>query len=207
MTSGTVLPAEPADPARLALLDAASAILAEDGPDGLTVRLIAARAGCSTMLVYSRLGGKQGVVEALWIEGFQRLAAQIQSEPPTGDPLVDLGRCGAQYRTFALENRTYYAVMFDRAVPDFEPSAEAGLVGSATLDVLATQVQRAIDAGAFAPGDARQVAACLWAANHGVVSLELTDSGPPDIDWPQCHARVIDAVISGLAAAPHSTGS
>ena len=76
-----------------------------------------------------------------------------------------------------------------------------------SLDVLATQVQRAIDAGAFAPGDARQVAACLWAANHGVVSLELTDSGPPDIDWPQCHARVIDAVISGLAAAPHSTGS
>jgi AcrR family transcriptional regulator len=199
VTSDAVLPSAPADPARVALLDAASAILAEDGPDRLTVRRIAARAGCSTMLVYSRLGGKQGVVEALWIEGFQRLAAVLQSEPPTADPLADLRRGGGQYRAFALENPTYYAVMFDRAVPDFRPSAEAGRIASATLDVLGAGVQRAIDAGAFGPGDARQIAACLWAANHGAVSLELKHSGPRDIDWPRCHERVIDAVIEGFA--------
>jgi AcrR family transcriptional regulator len=187
------------DPARLALLDAASAILAADGPDALTVRRIAARAGCSTMLVYSRLGGKQGVVQALWVEGFERLSRSLEANRPTKDPLADLRRSARAYRKFAFENPTYYAVMFDRAVPDFVPSPEAALVGSAALDVLATLVRRAVDAGRLVPGDPRQLAAALWAANHGVCSLELKHSGPTDIDWPKCHERVIEAVLAGLA--------
>jgi AcrR family transcriptional regulator len=189
----------PADPARSALLDAASAILAEDGPDGLTIRRIAARAGCSTMLVYSRLGGKQGIVEALYVEGFERLAAHMRAVRPTNDPIADLRRCGRSYRRFALEHPTYYAVMFDHAVPDFAPSVDAAAVGSRTLDQLAAQIQRAIDAGRLADGDARQLAGALWAANHGVCSLELKHVGPPDIDWPRCHERVIDAVLEGLS--------
>jgi AcrR family transcriptional regulator len=184
------------------LLDAASAILAEEGPDGLTVRRIATRAGCSTMLVYSRLGGKQGIVEALYVEGFERLAAHMRASRPTGDPIADLRRCGRQYRKFALQNPTYYAVMFDHAVPDFEPSLEATAVGSQTLDELAARIQRAIDAGRVVDRDARQLAGVLWAANHGVCSLELKHVGPPDIDWPRCHEQVLDALIDGLSTAP-----
>ena len=41
-----------------ALLAAAHRLLAEDGPEALTVRRIANEAGMSTMNVYSRFGGK-----------------------------------------------------------------------------------------------------------------------------------------------------
>jgi AcrR family transcriptional regulator len=182
------------------LLDAASAILAEEGPEALTVRRIAAGAGCSTMLVYSRLGGKQGIVEALYVEGFQRLSAYIRSTRVTNDPLADLRRCGRQYRKFALENPTYYAVMFD-GVPDFRPSPDAYRIASHTLDNLTSFVQRAMDAGCFSPASARQVAGALWAANHGVCSLEIKHVYPPDIDWPKCHEQVISGLLDGLAAA------
>jgi AcrR family transcriptional regulator len=198
VTADATTGARDADAARAALLDAASEILAEEGPDALTVRRIATRAGCSTMLVYSRLGGKQGIVDALYTQGFERLAAYVRATPVTSDPVADLRRCGRQYRTFALENRTHYAVMFDHAVPDFSPSLQAQVVASQTLDMLAELVQRAIDAGRFGVTDARQLAAALWAANHGVCSLELKDSGPPDIDWTKCHERVIDALVEGL---------
>jgi AcrR family transcriptional regulator len=187
------------DAARRALLDAASTLLAEEGAETLTVRRVAARAGCSTMLVYSRLGGKQGVMEALYIEGFERLADALRSGRRTADPVSDLRVCAQRYRKFALANPTYYAVMFERAVPDFEPSFEAKMVASRTLDVLADRVQRAIDAGVFPAQDARGVAASLWSNNHGVLSLELKRVGPPDIDWAKCFEQVLEAMLAGLA--------
>ena len=46
-----------------------------EGPGALTVRRIAAAAGMSTMNVYSRFGGKDGVLDELFVDGFRRLGA------------------------------------------------------------------------------------------------------------------------------------
>src|SRR5438105_4929459 len=105
-----------------ALLDAASKLLAEEGATALTVRRIAGDAGCSTMGVYSRFGNKDGVVEQLYMEGFRRLIEAMDEAGETEDPVEDLHRCGVAYRRNALENATYYLVMFARAVPGFVPS-------------------------------------------------------------------------------------
>ena len=55
-----------------ALLDAAHRLLADHGSEALTVRRIATEAGMSTMNVYSRFGGKDGVIDELFIDGFER---------------------------------------------------------------------------------------------------------------------------------------
>ena len=71
------------------LLKAASDLLATEGPGALTVRRIANAAGVSTMNVYSRFGGKDGVVEQLFIEGFTRLGAGMSDgrrRPTTRSP-------------------------------------------------------------------------------------------------------------------------
>ena len=211
MTGGTVGRAGPTpqpgpeDAGHAALVRAAAELLASDGPDALTVRRIAARAKCSTMLVYSRLGGKNGIVDALFIDGFRQLAALMRAGRNTSDPVADLRTCAGRYRKFALTHAPSYAVMFERAIPDYQPSPEALTVASQTLDILAEQVQRAIDAGAFPAQPAREIAACLWATNHGVVSLELKHVGPPDIDWAKRHRQVIDAMLAGLARADEAT--
>src|SRR6201987_1385220 len=59
------------------LVSAAEAVLVRDGPGGLTVRAVAAQAGIAPMGVYNRLGGKDGLVDALLIRGFDRLRATI----------------------------------------------------------------------------------------------------------------------------------
>lgn len=78
---------------RALLLSAASTLLADEGPEALTVRRIAATAGVSTMGVYSRFGGKDGVVDALFREGFDGLLAAMLEAPTTDDPLADLRSC------------------------------------------------------------------------------------------------------------------
>lgn len=94
------------DETRAALLAAAHDLLAGEGPTALTVRCIAGVAGVSTMNVYSRFGGKDGVIDELFIDGFARMRARMADSPLSEDPLDDLRRCGEAYRRFARENPT-----------------------------------------------------------------------------------------------------
>src|ERR1700678_6974 len=97
------------------LVAAAEAVLVRDGPGALTVRAVAAEAGIAPMGVYNRFGGKDGLVHALLIIGFDRLRASIESgdEP---EMLDRLRACGLRYRTFALANPNIYAIMFEDAI-------------------------------------------------------------------------------------------
>src|SRR5215216_2531592 len=159
------------DDTRAALLAAAHDLLATEGPSALTVRRIATTAGMSTMNVYSRFGGKDGVLDELFIDGFRRLAEAMDTARNTDDPDGDLRRCGELYRRFARQHPTYYSLMFDRVVPDFEPSAAAQEVAIGTLVKLQQRVERAMAAGALREGDSFAIATALWACMHGLVSL------------------------------------
>ena len=81
-----------------AILRAASDLLATEGPGALSVRRIATAAGCSTMGLYSRFGGKDGVVDELFAEGFEHLCTAMQSLPTTSDAVDDFRACALQYR-------------------------------------------------------------------------------------------------------------
>jgi AcrR family transcriptional regulator len=189
------------------LLRAAGEVLASEGPAALTVRRIAAVAGVSTMNVYSRFGGKDGVVDHLYIEGFARLRAAMEATPATPDPMFDLRCAGEAYRRFAHEHPTYYTVMFD-AVVEFQPSVTAIEHASGTLGLLADRLQRAMDAGVLALADPVVTAASVWAACHGVVSLERRAVGPPGLDWEAVYRSTTMALMSGLTIGPlHVTSS
>lgn len=203
MTSATTRPHYPAPMVQLdsvgsLLLEAASDLLEDEGPGALTVRRIANAAGVSTMNVYSRFGGKDGVVEHLFIEGFQRLGQGMSSIVPTDDPIADLASCGMAYRQFAIDHPTLYSVMFDRVVPDFQPTDDAKLIAGSTLGLLAQRLERAMTAGALRPGDPLHTAALVWATCHGVVSLEQKTVEPMAIDWPEVYQQALRMIIAGL---------
>ncbi len=188
---------------RTAILDAAGALLAAEGPDALTVRRIADRAGCSTMGLYTHFGGKDGVIEELFLDGFRRLTAAIDGVRSTDDALDDLRRSFVAYRRFALANRTHYAVMFARAVPDFVPSADAKAVAYGSLGALERRVQRCLDDGAIhrGHGSAADVAFAIWATGHGVVSLELMQVGPRS-EFASLYRTTTGIVLNGLVHPP-----
>ncbi len=108
------------------LLAAAEAVLVREGPGGLTVRAVAAEAGIAPMGVYNRLGGKDGLVEALLIKGFDRLRVSLEEAFAAAGESAMRGRfisCGLAYRRFALANPHFYAIMFEDAIPHEHDSA------------------------------------------------------------------------------------
>jgi AcrR family transcriptional regulator len=199
-------PAHPGrhDDTREALLAAAHDLLASEGPAALSVRRIAAAAGMSTMNLYSRFGGKDGVLDELFIDGFRRMSEEMADAPVSDDPIADLLACGHAYRDFARRNPTYYSLMFDRVVPDFQPSPRAVDAALAGLGRVIARVQRAMDEGKVRKGDAFQVAAALWACEHGLASLEFrTPAGDHPsselFDWDAIATTAIEALLRGLA--------
>ncbi len=159
---------------RIALLDAASAVLHEEGPHALSTRRIADLVGSSTQSIYTLFGGKQGLLRAMYREGFERLAQHMRAVPVTDDPIRDLRELAQAYRTSAMASPHLYSVMFERPVAEFECTDDDREQSLSTLYALADGVQRAIDRGVLGGAAAFDIAVNLWVAAHGFVSLELS---------------------------------
>lgn len=197
------------DETSLALLEAAHRLLAEHGSEALTVRRIATEAGMSTMNVYSRFGGKDGVIDELYIDGFSRMYAAIDAVPTTGDFAADLVAMANAYRRFALDNPTYYKVMFRTAIHEFAPSARAAELARSGLAVIAERVRLGQDADQVRSDDGHEamvVAAWLWASCHGLVTLEIFSVGNNQVDWSSVFDRGIRTSVAGLHPSAISLG-
>src|SRR5580658_3083643 len=159
------------------LLEAASELLEREGPDALSIRRIAAAAGVAPMGVYNHFASKSGIVEALFVQGFERLGRAMSSLGAIEDPFEALTEGGRRYRALALAHPMAYQLMFLRAVPGFEPSDQALEIAAQAFAGLVTAVERAIGAGVIGEGSPTVMAQIIWASIHGFVALELSGIG------------------------------
>ena len=160
---------------RTALLEIASELLEREGADALSMRRIAKLAGCSTSVLYTQFGGKEGLAAALYREGFERLDAALQTvlqKVDASDPLEKVRQLNHTYRQTALANPTHYAVMFGRPIPEFEPTPELREQAQGSLRHLVQSLEACVGAGKL-EGEPSEMAKKLWALTHGLVSVEL----------------------------------
>jgi hypothetical protein len=150
--------------------------------------------------LYGMFGGKAGVAEALWCEGFERLHAAL-SAVEDDEPLARLAAMGRAYRESALANRSYYGIMFGRPIPGFDPSPEAYEVSLRPLRLLTEAVAAVVEAGVFRPVDPAHAARVLWAASHGAVSLELAGYEGA-VDAEACYRDLLAGAASWFFATP-----
>ncbi|MEQ8267937.1 MAG: TetR/AcrR family transcriptional regulator [Parvibaculum sp.] len=169
---------------REALLDAASEMLVHGGPDSISLRKLATKVGTSTMAVYTAFGGKEGLIAALYEEAFDRLAAAETAVPRNAEPLLWLADLARAYRGFALKNPSYYALMINATLPvpaslrHTETSGDGPAARSVSQHrsyrIMLDAVEACIAEGSLPSNMGAEVLAdALWAAVHGLCSLEL----------------------------------
>jgi AcrR family transcriptional regulator len=180
-----------------ALLASAADILEAEGPDGLSVRRIAAAANVAPMGVYNHFESKFGIIEALFVQGFERLAEAMVTIADIEDPYEALREAGRRYRALALAHPMVYQLMFLRAVPGFEPRAGALDIAAGAFDSLVAAVERAMAAGVIADSSPTETAQVIWAGIHGWVSLELMGMGFVE-DQSAGYERVCTSLLRGL---------
>ena len=166
-----------------AILDAARAIIVEDGLPALSMRTLADRIDYSPAGLYEYFGGKEEIVAAVCDEGQHYLFEAMDQVDKSLAPADYLHGIGIAYIGFALEHPDYFLVMFTAAPPPDMAGATAEQVhammtspGSA-YGILITAIQRGIDAGVFhvLPGFGRdEMAYTAWSLVHGVAMLRTT---------------------------------
>ena len=156
-----------------ALIQAAIAILAEEGVGGLSLRKAARRAGVSHAAPYAHFADKQALIAAVSTEGYRRIHARLQAAaaPYPNDPLRRLVEGAWAYMEFALEDPAHFRITLSGAVSREQDYPE---LVHATAESFALVVRIVADcqaAGFLRKGRADLLAVNLWSAVHGLASL------------------------------------
>ncbi|MGH0029969.1 MAG: TetR/AcrR family transcriptional regulator [Myxococcota bacterium] len=177
---------------RRAILDAAEALLLEEGAEALTMRRLAERSGCTAPTLYHYFGDKRGLLDALLEEAFAGLLRELEAIPDDGDPLDVLRADFQALVRFGVENPQHYRVLLAVRPEDAEPlpsDEEARRRMEAPLE-------RLFEQGRLRSPDLEPVRQALWALLHGLISLQTSR---PDVEWaPDLTRLALDAMFAGL---------
>jgi AcrR family transcriptional regulator len=166
------------------LIGATLQVLTEYGPPEVKARTVAARAGLSTMVVYTCFGGMPELMAAVIDDGFARLARGFGAVPVSADPVTDLFAMALVSRHLAWANPHRYDLMFglstrqSRRVTSSDSSAVPtgrSPAFQAAYTHLVASCERLVASNRIRPQDPAVIAAQLWSFVHGFISLELAE--------------------------------
>lgn len=192
---------------KAAILQAASDIFLKGGAEALSVRAIASKAGVSTMGIYSHFEGKQGILEALYIEGFTVVDQAMSVLDGDLSPREAVLAAANNYFDLAQDNPAHYRLVFGQGDAGYAPSAAAREAGEKAFGKLLALARRALPPAA---SDAQQQMAALriWSLMHGAVSLQQ-HAVAESVDMGLFRQNVLDSVlilIDGIAAEVEQQG-
>jgi AcrR family transcriptional regulator len=168
---------------RTRLLEVASAMLEEEGPEALRARELTAAVGASTQAVYTLFGGMPGLFEALVADGFGRFADHVEAVPESDDAVAGFLAQGRAYCEWALAHPQHYRLMFGltggglRLHAGLEMSVTRNVVGppegQAAFRIMVRAMDRIVASGRIRPVDSLVAAGQFLSATHGYVLLAI----------------------------------
>ncbi len=112
--------------ARDVIVAAAWALAREEGLSGWSLRDLARRAGISTPTVYAYFDSKNAIYDAMFGEAATEFADRMaESTDDAEDPRDLLVATARRYARFCLTDLARYQLLFQRALPGFEPSPQS----------------------------------------------------------------------------------
>lgn len=167
--------AAPANDTATRLVEAAARLLADEGESAVTARRVTGEVGVSTMAVYTHFGSMDGLLAAIWREGFARFGAELDRPARSGDPVADWMAQGWGYRHFALREPHLYKVMFGDGIAALRVGTpEDAEISIKTFLSLLTRLERCMAADRFALDDVFLTGHAVWSTVHGHSMIELS---------------------------------
>jgi AcrR family transcriptional regulator len=176
---------------RQKILEAASTLFLKGGTHALSVRAIAEGAGVSTIGIYSHFKGKQGILDALYIEGFT-LVDEMMKQSEGNTPSDRLLNACEHVLQFSEAHAAHYNLIFGFNLKDYTPSEDALAAGEKAFITL-TKVVSAIIKKEIAVEERQDIAMQIWALCHGYISLNQHEIRNR-INWADWKARALNAI-------------
>jgi AcrR family transcriptional regulator len=185
------------------ILAAAREMFAREGFERVSMRQIAEAVEYSPTAIYLHFADKTALFRELVSQDFGRLARTMRKIAGVADPIERIREAGRSYIHFALKHPNHYRLMFMTAhdpmvhekPKDPNPDRDSyAFLKAAVDDALAQNRFRS------ELKSAELIAQTLWAAVHGVASLQITKGNAP-CDWTPIKQRtetMVDCILCGL---------
>jgi AcrR family transcriptional regulator len=173
------------------ILDAAWAQMAREGVAALSVREVARSVGIRQQSLTYYFPSKRDLLDALFADGFVDLGAAFAALPAATDAVDGVVDVAVAFVKQCVAQPARYHLMFQRTVPDFEPSEASHELALSVLGVLLTRLAAA---NVTRPADVALIRSLM----SGVVAEQIANdpSGRLFLDQTE---RGVRGLLAGLA--------
>ncbi|MBG6056379.1 AcrR family transcriptional regulator [Salinibacterium sp. CAN_S4] len=183
---------------RNALLDAGARVAHDVGPEALSLREVARRAGVSHTAAYNHFADRNDLLRGIAIRAFGELTAALETAETDS-----LEASAIAYLQFATSHSAEFRFMFQKSLcmPEgvFDPLEAAAQPPRAVLRKTIVRLQ---EAGELKPGDPDDVLLVAWSQIHGLTTIVLETpafKGISEEDAEHLLKAGMRALMAGLA--------
>jgi AcrR family transcriptional regulator len=185
---------------RSLILREARRLIAEAGPERLSIRELARRIDYSPAGLYSYFRGKAQIVAAVRAQGLGLLAERLRAVPERLSWHARLLELGLAYIAFAREDPEQFLLLFTRLPSGRRTQRDPA---DAAYRILQDAIRRGCREGglktAGEPG-VEELSFVYWAQVHGLAMLELGHLRDFRADFEKLNRLAIERSLRGLAA-------
>ncbi|MFM8955925.1 MAG: TetR/AcrR family transcriptional regulator [Actinomycetota bacterium] len=152
------------------VIKAAVKFVADNGPDGLSFRQIAADAGVSHQAPYHHFGDRSAILGEIALEGFRKFAAVMGAPARADEDSENCVRLCERYVDFAIANKGHFRVMFRADLCQMHESPETEKAADDAFATLLDAVSEMVGDSASLD-EIRVQATAMWSLAHGLATL------------------------------------
>ena len=152
------------------VIKAAVKYVADNGPDGLSFRQIAADAGVSHQAPYHHFGDRSAIFGEIALEGFRKFAAVLGAPARADEDSENCVRLCERYVDFAIANKGHFRVMFRADLCQMHESPETEKAADDAFATLLEAVSEMVGDSASID-EIRVQATAIWSLAHGLATL------------------------------------
>lgn len=186
-------------------------LVGEGGPEAVSVREAARRAGVSPGAPFRHFPSRDALMNAVAEEAQRRFRAEIEAalaDAPPGDPLGRFRCLGIAYLRWAMKNPTHFEIISSRRFFDHDRSAEVSSDNAELTGLTERTLAEAFAAGQLGTRDLKQVQIAGRALVYGFARMHIDGHlprwGVAEAEVERMAAAIVDLFIAGVAgrAAP-----
>ena len=152
------------------VIKAAVKYVADNGPDGLSFRQIAADAGVSHQAPYHHFGDRSAIFGEIALEGFRKFAVVMGAPARADEDTENCVRLCERYVDFAIANKGHFRVMFRADLCQMHESPETQKAADDAFATLIEAVSEMVGDSASID-EIRVQATAMWSLAHGLATL------------------------------------
>jgi AcrR family transcriptional regulator len=184
---------------RASILEAAWLQVLTEGWQSLSIRKIADAIEYSVPVIYSHFENKEAILLEFTIEGFQKLAEQLQNVKDKNlGPANQIEAIAHSYWDFAFDHKEYYQLMFGLGIPACDRVNQVAEMKAMTMVMIST-IKEAIAQSHKPEADYFLKFHTYLSILHGLVSIQMIEKeGKPGQDKKMILQDAISGFIQSL---------